>query len=123
MEAETREPMEAETDGATDGDATNGRPAPAADQALEFQLTVPEAQALKAWLVKPAGDGSSALDDESLKAVMLKLSGALDYIEGVAKVRHELEQAGFPTDKLSDEQVAQLGHRISSAPLHRVAAR
>ena len=101
-------------------EAPNGRPdaAPAgSDFALE--LSVAEAQALRTWLLKPAADGSSTMDDETLKPVLVKLAHELDYREGVATVRQELEQAGLQTAALSDEQVAVLGLRISEAKLRR----
>ena len=37
------------------------------------------------------------------------------HAQAIAAVRHELEQAGVPTQHLSDQQVAQLGRRISQA--------
>lgn len=92
------------------------------EHGIVLELSMSEAQALKAWLLKPAGDGSSALEDEALKPTLVKLGSALDYIEGVSTVRHELEQAGFPTDNMSDEDVAALGRKISDAPLRRLAA-
>ena len=50
---------------------------------------------------------------------MVKLGAKLDFIEGVARVRDELEAAGFPTDTLTDEQVAELGRRIAESPIRR----
>ena len=52
---------------------------------------------------------------------MVKLGAQLDFIEGVSRVREELEQAGFATDNLSDEQVADLGRRIAESPIRRYA--
>ncbi len=89
---------------------------------IVLELTVSEAQALKAWLLKPAADGASALEDEGVKPTLVKLGAALDYIEGVSTVRHELEQAGFPTENMSDEEVAALARKISEASLRRRAA-
>jgi hypothetical protein len=97
-------------------ETSNGHPA------IALELSLSEAQALKARLLKESSDGSSALDDEELKPLLMKLGTALDYIEGVAAVRHELEQAGFATERMTDEQVAELGRRISDAPLRRPAA-
>jgi hypothetical protein len=89
------------------------------DSAFTLELSVAQAQALRAWLVKPAADGSSTMDDEALKPVLVKLAHELDYREGVAAVRQELEQAGLQTSTLSDEQVAVLGRRISETKLRR----
>jgi hypothetical protein len=93
----------------------------AAESPLTLELTVHEGEALKAWLLKPAADGSSAIDDVQTKSVMVKLGSKLDYISGVALVRSELEEAGFDTDTLSDEQVAELGRRIAESPIRRYA--
>jgi hypothetical protein len=99
-------------------EAPNGSPEAApADSALTLELSVAQAQALRAWLVKPAADGSSTMDDEALKPVLLKLAHELDYREGVASVRQELETAGLQTTTLSDEQVAVLGRKIADAKL------
>jgi hypothetical protein len=49
----------------------------------------------------------------------VQLDTALNYVEGVTTVRRELEAAGFQSESMSDEQVAELGRRISEAPLRR----
>ena len=51
---------------------------------------------------------------------MVKLGAQLDFIEGVSKVREELEQAGFAIGT-RDEQVADLGRRIAESPIRRYA--
>jgi hypothetical protein len=91
------------------------------DRTVALELSLAEAAAVKAWLLKPAADGSAAIDDENTKSVMVKLGAKLDFIEGVARVRGELEAAGFPTDTLTDEQVADLGRRIAESPIRRYA--
>ena len=88
--------------------------------ALDLSLT--EAQALKGWLLQVGNDGGSALDDERLKPALMQLDNALNYVEGVTTVRRELEAAGFHTESMSDEEVADLGRRISDAPLRRAAS-
>ena len=35
------------------------------------------------------------------------------------QVRDELEQSGFATESMSDEQVADLGRRIAESPIRR----
>ena len=97
-------------------ESVNGRVA-----AYEFELSLEEARALSSWLVKPFADGSSPLDDETLKPTLLRLRDTLDYADGVARVREELEQAGLPSERLSDEQVADLGRRIADAPLRNAS--
>jgi hypothetical protein len=88
---------------------------------VTLELTLAEGEAMKSWLLKPAADGSAAIDDENAKSVMVKLGAQLDFIEGVSRVREELEQAGFATDNLSDEQVADLGRRIAESPIRHYA--
>lgn len=97
-------------------------PVEAGDHAVTLELSLSEAAALRAWLLKPAADGSAAIDDGALKPVMVKLGSLLDYVEGVSAVRQELEQAGFQTEGMSDDQVAELGRRISSTTLRRASA-
>lgn len=98
-------------------DGETGRPEEVAEQRVRLNLSLDEARALKAWLLKPASDGTAALDDEHIKPTLIRIGSALDYYDGVSTVRHELEQAGFATDGMSDEQIAALGRRISEAPL------
>ena len=101
-------------------EVTNGLPE-GLDHTVTLELTFAEAEAVKSWLLKPAADGSAAIEDENAKSVMVKLGAKLDFIEGVSTVREELEQAGFPTESLSDEQVADLGRRIAESPIRRYA--
>jgi hypothetical protein len=99
---------------------TNGLPE-GADHGVSLELTLAEAEAVKSWLLKPSADGSAAIDDENAKSVMVKLGAKLDYIQGVQRVRDELEQAGFPTEQLSDDDVADLGRRIAESPIRRIS--
>jgi hypothetical protein len=108
--------VEASTTQAPNGNAEAAGPA---DSSITLDLSVAQAQALRTWLVKPAADGSSTMDDDVLKPVLVKLAHELDYREGVAAVRQELEQAGLQTATLSDEQVAVLGRRIAETKLRR----
>jgi hypothetical protein len=101
-------------------EASNGRPE--AGDSITLELSVVEATALRNWLLKPAADGSSTMDDETLNPVMSQLAHELDFREGVAAIRQELEQAGLATARLSDEQVAQLGRRIGEAKVRRETA-
>jgi hypothetical protein len=99
-------------------EVTNGLPE-GADHGVSLELTLSEAEAVKSWLLKPSADGSAAIDDENAKSVMVKLGAKLDYIQGVQRVRDELEQAGFPTEQMSDDDVADLGRRIAESPIRR----
>jgi hypothetical protein len=85
------------------------------DRSIELELTLDEASALRAWLLKPAADGSTALDDALVNASLKKLSSQVDKIEAVSGIRRELEEAGFDTAGMDDEQVAELGRKIGQA--------
>lgn len=98
-------------------DAANGRVDDPVEHRVKLDLSLDEARALTTWLLKPAADGTTALDDENVKAPLLRIRSALDFVDGVSKVRYELEQMGFSTDVLSDEQIATLGRRIAETPL------
>ncbi len=99
-------------------EVTNGLPE-SADHGVSLELTLAEAEAVKSWLLKPSADGSAAIDDENAKSVMVKLGAQLDFVQGVQQVRDELEAAGFPTETMSDDQVADLGRRIAESPIRR----
>jgi hypothetical protein len=66
-------------------------------------------------MLKPAQDGGLAADDGNVRPGLMKIRTAVEHAQAIAAVRHELEQAGVPTQHLSDQQVAQLGRRISQA--------
>jgi hypothetical protein len=85
------------------------------EHVIELKLSVEEAKALRAWLLKPAADGSTALDDSLVNASLKKLGGAIDKIEAVGEIRHELEAAGFDTAGMDDDQLAELGRKIGYA--------
>ena len=89
-------------------------PSGAAAAGVNLDLSYAEAEALARWLVKPAQDGSSAIDDATLKPAVMKLRAAVEHVQAVRNVRKELEQAGIQTAHLSDQQVVQLGRRISA---------
>jgi hypothetical protein len=86
---------------------------------IALDMSLEEAQALKGWLLRTENGGSSALDDDQVKPTLMQLETALNYVEGVTTVRRELESAGFQTEGLSDDEVADLGRRIGEAPLRR----
>lgn len=90
-------------------------------QMVTLEFTLAEGEAMKSLLLKPAADGSAAIDDEDARSVMAKLGAVLDFIEGVSKVLEELEQGGLATDNLSKKQVAALGPHITESPIRRYA--
>lgn len=84
---------------------------------LTLALTLDEAEALRAWLLKPAGDGTTSLDDPLVSRVLAELGRSVDVARATMNVRRELEQAGLSVDHLSDEQVRELGRRVTEAAL------
>jgi hypothetical protein len=83
--------------------------------ALEFGLR--EAEALRGWLLKPAADGTTCLDDPLVNGALSKLARAVDAIQATLNVRRELSHAGLDVAHLSDEQVRELGRRVTEAAL------
>jgi hypothetical protein len=49
--------------------------------------------------------------------VLAKLGQTVDAAHATVNVRRELEQVGLPVDHLSDEQVRELGRRVTEAAL------
>ena len=82
---------------------------------LTLDLALSEAEALRTWLLKPAQDGTTSLDDQLVSRALTKLGLAIDAVLAAANVRRELLQAGLPVDHLSDEQVCELGYRVAQA--------
>jgi ketosteroid isomerase-like protein len=98
---------------AGDGHVPTAQTGSASQITLTFSFE--EAEALNRWMLKPAQDGGLAADDASVRPGLMKIRTAVEHAQAIAAVRHELEQAGVPTQHLSDQQVAQLGRRISQA--------
>jgi hypothetical protein len=88
---------------------------------LVVELTVSEAEALSSWVGKPTSDGSSAMDDPVANVALTKLLRSIDHARAIDSVRDALEQAGLPSAQLSDDDVLELGQRISKAPLQNSA--
>jgi ketosteroid isomerase-like protein len=112
--------MEAALTPAEQANAKAAPQAPAAAPAapantLTLTFTFEEAEALNRWLMKPAQDGALAPDDAAVRPGLMKIRSAVEHAQAIADVRRELEQAGIPTQHLTDQQVAQLGRRISQA--------
>jgi len=82
---------------------------------VEFEL--PEAEALRAWLLKATAEGITSLDDPLVNSALTKLARAVDAVHMTVNVRHELEQAGLDVAHLTDDQVRELGRRVSEAAL------
>ena len=85
------------------------------ERAIVLELNLDEANALRAWLLKPTADGATALDEALVNSSLKKLSAEIDKIEAVGQIRRELEEAGFGTGDMDDESVAALGRKIGQA--------
>jgi hypothetical protein len=86
-------------------------------QPITLELTYAEAEALSDWMLKPASDGSTAIDDPTVKPGLVKLRNAVEYTRAIANVRQELQGAGFQTSHMSDQDVAELARRLGATPL------
>jgi hypothetical protein len=86
-----------------------------ADPQLTLDLGLDEAEALRAWLLRASADGATALDDPLVNGVLSQLGRAVDAVRAVVSVRLELRQAGLDVTHLSDEEVRELGRRVSAA--------
>jgi hypothetical protein len=82
---------------------------------ITLDLSLQEAEALRAWLLKAGVDGSTSLDDPLVNVTLTKLGRAVDVVQATENVRRELEQAGVNVGQLTDDQVRDLGRRISEA--------
>jgi hypothetical protein len=80
---------------------------------LALELSLSDAEALRAWLLKPAQDGTTSLDDPRVSHTLSELGLAVDTVLATVNVRRELKQAGLEIDHLSDEQVRELGRRVA----------
>jgi hypothetical protein len=89
---------------------------------LALELTLPEAEALRAWLLKATADGTTSLDDPEVNGSLTKLAHLVDGIHASVKVRRELQQAGLDVAHLTDDQVRELGRRVSEAALPGIRA-
>jgi hypothetical protein len=88
-----------------------------AEPGLELELELREGEALRAWLLKATADGVTSLDDPLVNAALAKLGRAVDSIHATVNVRRELEEVGLNVAHLTDEQVRELGRRVSEAAL------
>jgi ketosteroid isomerase-like protein len=103
---------EMENSTATPAEVANDQ---SAGNQVTLTFTFEEAEALNRWMLKPSQDGALAADDAAVRPGLMKIRTAVEHAQAISAVRHELEQAGVPTQHLSDQQVAQLGRRISQA--------
>src|SRR5262249_35719269 len=85
------------------------------EQTITLALAISEAEALRTWLLKPANDGSTSLDDPLVSRVLTKLGQEVDAVLATANVRRELEDVGIAADPLTDEQMLGLARRVADA--------
>ena len=115
MENSASTPTElAQVDSVTTESGSFAAPASSATH-ITLSFSFEEAEALNRWLLRPSQEGALAADDAGVRPGLMKIRTAVEHAQAIAAVRHELEQAGVPTQHLSDQQVAQLGRRISQA--------
>jgi hypothetical protein len=91
------------------------------ERPVTLELSVAEAQALKAWLLSSTNEGAAAIEDGGVKPVLVKLGGILDVAEAVDSVRAELDRMGFQSAHLNDEEILEFGRRISQSSVQRVS--
>jgi hypothetical protein len=105
-------------------DEMTGQPAGETDAALAPQsggptisldLDLSESEALRAWLLKPAHDGTTSLDDPLVSRVLAQLGREVDAVNATVNVRRELVEAGLAVDHLSDDQMRELARRVAQA--------
>jgi ketosteroid isomerase-like protein len=100
---------------AENGVALSTTPPGASSNHITLTFTFEEAEALNRWMGKPSQEGGMADEDAAVRPGLMKIRTAVEHAQAISAVRHELEQAGVPTQHLSDQQVAHLGRRISQA--------
>jgi len=88
---------------------------PGWDASIPIELRLDEAEALRAWLLKPAADGATSLDDPLVSRVLARLGAAVDAARATVGIRQELSQVGVSCDHLSDEEIRLLARRIADA--------
>jgi hypothetical protein len=88
-----------------------------AGQAITLELRLAEAQALRNWLMKPTKDGANSLEEPLVSHFLANLGRAVDGVQAAVNVRRELEQAGLTVAHLSDEQVRELGRKVTEAAM------
>jgi hypothetical protein len=97
--------------------STNGNvTTPATAAAIELTLTLEEARLLRAigqlGMRAARADGGSGGTPQAQLALD-KLITAVDAAEKVSAIRSTLEQAGFETGRLSDDEVSELADRLA----------
>jgi hypothetical protein len=87
----------------------------ATDPFLWIELSLSEADALYGWLMKPAQDGSTALDDPLVSRALAKVREASDSVRAAVNIRNDLRDAGLATDHLSDDELRELAQKLTQS--------
>lgn len=82
---------------------------------VALELEFAEAEALHSWLLRAEADGVTSLDDTLVSAALAALSRAVDDVRVAVNIRRELASAGLDCAAMSDDQVRELGRRLSQA--------
>jgi hypothetical protein len=106
MSTQEQAPVETPTDVA----APNG--ADGIDPFLWVELSLSETDAVYGWLMKPAQDGLTALDDPLVSRALTKMRQASDSVRQAVNIRSELHEAGLETEHLSDDELRELAQRL-----------
>jgi hypothetical protein len=88
-------------------------PAQETDPILQLELALSESEALYDWLMKPANDGSTALDDPLVSKALAKVRDATGSVRTALNLRRELRECGLAAEHLSDEQLRDLAQRLA----------
>jgi hypothetical protein len=93
---------------------------PPSERLIELELTPEEARGLlelaTSSLLAASENGDEAPGGVGAKTAASKLREALEEIQKIEAVRAELEHAGFHTEHLGDDKVADLARRIAEIP-------
>jgi hypothetical protein len=103
-------PANAEAPASAEAAAVAGR-----EPTIPIELRLDEAEALRAWLLKPAADGATSLDDPLVSRVLARLGAEVDAARATVGIRSELQHVGVSVEHLSDEEIRILARRIAEA--------
>ncbi|HEX4466142.1 MAG TPA: hypothetical protein VH025_03055 [Solirubrobacteraceae bacterium] len=82
---------------------------------LSVEFGLAEAEALYGWLMKPANDGSTAIEDPLVSRSLAKIRDATDVVRAAVNIRVQLQEVGLAAEHLSDEDLRELAGRLSQA--------
>jgi hypothetical protein len=80
---------------------------------VTLQMSIAEAEALRAWLLTAESDEGTSLEVPMVSGVLARLGRTVDDLQAILAIRKALDQAGFDADDVPDTQLLELGRRIS----------